>query len=49
MLTSSGYGAISPIGPAKVFRTKTGRDNKAQAVPGSTNYDSVTQIGRAHV
>lgn len=42
MLTSSGYGAISPIGPVKVFRTKTGRDNKAQAVPGSTNYDSVT-------
>lgn len=42
MLTSSGYGAISPIGPAKVYRTKTGRDNRAQASPGSNNYDSVT-------
>lgn len=42
MLTSSGYGAISPIAPPKVYRTKSGRDNRAQAVPGSNNYDSVT-------
>ncbi len=42
MLTSSGYGAISPIGPAKVYRTKTGRDNRVPAAPGSSKYDSVT-------
>lgn len=41
MLTSSGYGAISPIGPAKVYQTKAGRDKKAQVSPGS-KYDSVT-------
>ena len=42
MLTSSGYGAISPIAPPKVYRTKAGRDNRTLAVPGSNNYDSVT-------
>lgn len=41
MLTSSGYGAISPIAPPKVYRTKAGRDNRTLAVPGSNNYDSV--------
>ncbi len=42
MLTSSGYGAISPIGPAKVYRARAGRGERAQAIPGSSNYDSVT-------
>ena len=42
MLTSSGYGAISPIGPAKVYRASKGRDNRVLAAPGSSKYDSVT-------
>lgn len=42
MLTSSGYGAISPIGPAKVYQAKAGRDKKAPVLPGSNKYDSVT-------
>lgn len=42
MLTSSGYGAISSIGPAKVYRTRTGRGDRAQVAPGSSSYDSVT-------
>lgn len=42
MLTSSGYGAISPIGPAKVYRTKAERGTKAQVLSGSSKYDSVT-------
>ena len=42
MLTSSGYGAISPIGPAKVYQTRAGRDKKAPIRPGSNQYDSVT-------
>lgn len=41
MMTSSGYGAISPIGPAKVYQTKTGRGKKTQLSQGS-KYDSVT-------
>ena len=42
MLTSSGYGAISSIGPAKVYRTRAGRSDRAPVIPGSSNYDSVT-------
>ena len=42
MLTSSGYGAITPIAPAKVYRTRTGRDTRTQVTPGSSNYYSVT-------
>ena len=42
MLTSPGYGAISPIAPSKVYRTKTGRNTRAQVSLGSSNYDSVT-------
>ena len=42
VLTSSGYGAISSIGPAKVYRTKTGRNDRAQAAPSGTKYDSLT-------
>ncbi|MBD5133593.1 MAG: flagellar biosynthesis anti-sigma factor FlgM [Clostridiales bacterium] len=42
MLTSSGYGAISSIGPAKVYRTRAGRNAQAQVISGSSNYDSVT-------
>ena len=42
MLTSSGYGAISPISPAKVYRTKMGRDSRAQAASSGSKYDSFT-------
>ena len=42
VLTSSGYGAISSIGPAKVYRTKTGRGERAKTSPGGNQYDSVT-------
>lgn len=42
VLTSSGYSAISSIAPPKVYRTKTGRDNRAQATVGANNYDSFT-------
>ena len=42
MLTSSGYGAISPIAPPKVYRTKAGRETRVQVTPGSNKYDSVT-------
>lgn len=42
MLTSTGYGAISPIGPAKVYRAKAGRNDRAQVIPGGSSYDSVT-------
>ena len=42
MLTSSGYSAISPIAPRKVYRTPAGRDKRTQVIPGSSNYDSVT-------
>ncbi len=42
MLTSSGYGAISPIAPRKVYRTAAGRENRALAAPGGSNYDSFT-------
>lgn len=42
MLTSSGYGAISSITPPKVYRTKAGRDSRAQVVSGNNNYDSFT-------
>lgn len=44
MLTSSRYGAISPIAPAKVYKLKTEREARAQSVSGSTydSYDSVT-------
>lgn len=42
MLTSSGYGAITSIAPSKVYHTRTGRENRAQTVPGGSNYDSVT-------
>ena len=42
MLTSSGYGAISPIAPRKVYLTKAARDSRAQSVSGGNNYDSLT-------
>ena len=42
VLTSSGYGAITPVAPAKVYRTRTGRDGRTQVTSGSSNYDSVT-------
>ena len=42
VLTSSGYGAISSIGPAVVYSTKTGRSDRVKAGPGTNKYDSVT-------
>lgn len=45
MLTSSGYGAISPISPAKVYHTTTEREARAQTVS-THNYDSVTFSSR---
>lgn len=45
MLTSSGYGAISPVSPAKVYRTNKERENRTKitASPNNfENYDSVT-------
>ncbi len=42
MLTSSGYSAISAIGPTKVYQAKAGRGNKAKVLQGSNKYDSVT-------
>ena len=42
VLTSPGYGAISPIAPPKVYGTKAGRGTRAQVSSGNGNYDSVT-------
>lgn len=45
MLTSSGYGAISSISPAKVYRTSPERDSRthiASGNPSHESYDSVT-------
>ena len=42
VLTSSGYGAISSIGPAKVYRTKTGQKERAKVGPGGKQFDRVT-------
>ena len=42
MLTSPGYGAISPIAPPKVYGTKAGRGARAQISQSSSNYDSVS-------
>ena len=42
VLTSSGYGAISSIAAPKVYRTKAGRDGRAQVASGNNNYDSFT-------
>ena len=42
VLTSSGYGAISSIGPAKVYRTKTGHKERAKVTSGNNKFDSVT-------
>ena len=42
MLTSSGYGAISSIGPAKVYRTKTEQKERTKVGSGTNKFDSVT-------
>lgn len=42
MLTSSGYGAISSIAPAKPYRTSAEREPRAQIASSHGNYDSVT-------
>ncbi len=42
VLTSSGYGAISSIAPAKVYRTAAGRKERISAGSGGNLYDSVT-------
>ncbi len=44
MLTSSRYGAISPIAPAKVYQPKTEREARAQSVSGSNTYDSYDSV-----
>ena len=54
VLTSSGYGAISPLGPAKVYRTKAGRGERVKTGPETNKFDSVTistpsQDGRSHM
>jgi len=42
VLTSSGYGAISSVGPAKLYRSKAGQTGRAKASVGGNQYDSVT-------
>lgn len=42
MLTSSGYGAISSIGPAKVYRTSAERETRIKTAANHNKYDSVT-------
>ena len=42
MLTSPGYGAISPITPSKVYGAKAGRSARAPVSSDSGKYDSVT-------
>jgi len=42
VLTSSGYGAIPPVGPAKVYRAKAGQKGRAKTNAGGNQYDSVT-------
>lgn len=42
MLTPSGYGAISPITPAKPYRTNVEREFRTQGVQSHSSYDSVT-------
>ena len=42
VLTSSGYGAISPITPSQVYQTKAGRKSRAPAAQGASKFDSVT-------
>ena len=42
VLTSSGCGAISSIGPAAVYPTKKGRNNRTKVDSGNNKYDSVT-------
>ena len=42
VLTSSGYGAISSIGPAKVYRTRTGQKERTKVTSGNNQFDSLT-------
>ncbi len=45
MLTSSRYGAISPLTPSKVYEPKTERKSRVRSVSGGNahdSYDSVT-------
>ena len=43
VLTSSGYGAISALAPAQVYRTAKGQENRVRASGEKTNqYDSVS-------
>lgn len=42
MLTPSGYGAISPITPAKPYRTNIEREFRTQGAQSQGSYDSVT-------
>lgn len=45
MLTSSGYGAISSVAPAKIYPAGKERENRPQAAAGHNKYDSVTLSG----
>ena len=42
MLTSSDYGAISPISTPKVYRTKMGRDSRTHTAASGSKFDSFT-------
>ena len=42
VLTSSGFGAISSVGPAAVYPVKTGRNERTKISSGNNKYDSVT-------
>ena len=44
MLTSSGYGAISPIGPAKVYRARAGRNDRAREVRTATTTGDIAAL-----
>ena len=44
VLTSSGYGAISSIAPAKVYRTKAERESRTQLRAGGSNYDNYDSV-----
>ena len=44
MLTSSRYGAISPLTPAKVYEPKTERKTRAKSISGGNTYDSYDSV-----
>ncbi len=44
MLTSSRYGAISPLAPSKVYEPKTERKTHVQKASGGSTYDSYDSV-----